>query len=156
MAPYSGHMLDRVARSGTERLLKPSPQNSTNLLTTPWLRSISVSVRTRSVAVAPGRKAPANRTPTTTGVGRYIAWPSRAASASMPPTPQPSTPSPFTMVVWESVPTRVSGIAIRRPSSSRTCTTRLTRSRFTWWQMPMPGGTTRKLWKARCAQRSTA
>ena len=35
-------------------------------------------------------------------------WPSMAASASMPPTPQPSTPSPLTMVVWESVPTRVS------------------------------------------------
>jgi hypothetical protein len=35
--------------------------------------------------------------------------PSMAASASMPPTPQPSTPRPFTMVVCESVPTRVSG-----------------------------------------------
>ena len=32
-----------------------------------------------------------------------------AASASMPPTPQPSTPKPLTMVVWESVPTKVSG-----------------------------------------------
>ena len=35
-----------------------------------------------------------------------------AASASMPPTPQPSTPRPFTMVVWESVPTRVSRIGL--------------------------------------------
>ena len=34
--------------------------------------------------------------------------PSIAASASMPPTPQPRTPSPLTMVVWESVPTSVS------------------------------------------------
>ena len=36
-------------------------------------------------------------------------WPSIAASASMPPTPQPSTPRPLIMVVWESVPTSVSG-----------------------------------------------
>ena len=38
-----------------------------------------------------------------------IGCPSIAASASMPPTPQPSTPSPFTIVVWLSVPTKVSG-----------------------------------------------
>ena len=38
-----------------------------------------------------------------------MGWPSIAASASMPPTPQPSTASPFTMVVWLSVPTSVSG-----------------------------------------------
>jgi hypothetical protein len=36
-------------------------------------------------------------------------WPSMAASASMPPTPQPSTARPLTMVVWLSVPTSVSG-----------------------------------------------
>ena len=36
-------------------------------------------------------------------------WPSIAASASMPPTPQPSTPRPLTIVVCESVPTTVSG-----------------------------------------------
>ena len=36
-------------------------------------------------------------------------WPSRAASASMPPTPQPRTPRPLIIVVCESVPTRVSG-----------------------------------------------
>ena len=34
----------------------PSPKNSTNLSTTPFLRSISVTVSTRSVAVAPGRQ----------------------------------------------------------------------------------------------------
>ena len=38
-----------------------------------------------------------------------IGWPSMAASASMPPTPQPSTPRPLIMVVWQSVPTSVSG-----------------------------------------------
>ena len=38
-----------------------------------------------------------------------VGWPSIAASASMPPTPQPTTPSPLTIVVCESVPTTVSG-----------------------------------------------
>ncbi len=38
-----------------------------------------------------------------------IGWPSSTASASMPPTPQPTTPRPLTMVVWLSVPTSVSG-----------------------------------------------
>ena len=47
----------------------------------------------------------------TSGRSIEIGWPSMAASASMPPTPQPSTPRPLTMVVWESVPTRVSGNA---------------------------------------------
>ena len=37
-----------------------------------------------------------------------IASPSIAASASIPPTPQPRTPSPLTIVVCESVPTSVS------------------------------------------------
>ena len=35
--------------------------------------------------------------------------PSIPASASIPPTPQPTMPRPLIMVVWESVPTRVSG-----------------------------------------------
>jgi hypothetical protein len=35
--------------------------------------------------------------------------PSMTASASIPPTPHPTTPSPLIMVVWESVPTTESG-----------------------------------------------
>ena len=45
----------------------------------------------------------------TSGITIGCGWPSMAASASMPPTPQPSTARPFTMVVWLSVPTSVSG-----------------------------------------------
>ena len=52
--PYSGAMLAIVARSASGRFASPSPKNSTNLSTTPFLRSISVTVSTRSVAVAPG------------------------------------------------------------------------------------------------------
>ena len=80
-------------------------------------------------------------------------WPSIAASASMPPTPQPSTPRPLIIVVCESVPTSESGYATfarllvsRTPSVPRY-------SRFTWWQMPVPGGTTRKFLNAFWPQR---
>ena len=107
--PYSGAMLAIVARSARGRLARPSPKNSTNLSTTPFLRSISVTVRTRSVAVAPGCSRPSSRKPITCGMNIVTGWPSIAASASMPPTPQPRTPSPLIMVVCESVPTSVSG-----------------------------------------------
>ena len=49
------------------------------------------------------------RKPTTSGMSMLTGWPSIAASASIPPTPQPSTPRPLTIVVWLSVPTSVSG-----------------------------------------------
>ena len=66
-------------------------------------------VSTRSVAVAPAGSSPVSRNPTTLGISMLMGWPSMAASASMPPTPQPRMPRPFCMVVWESVPTQVSG-----------------------------------------------
>ena len=79
-------------------------------------------------------------------------WPSIAASASMPPTPQPSTPSPLTIGVCESVPTSVSQNAV--PSSANT--TRARCSRLTWWQIPVPGGTTRSPGSACWPQRRNA
>ena len=109
VAPYSGAMLEIVARSASGRVASPGPKNSTNLPTTPRSRSIWVTVSTRSVAVAPSARRPVRRKPTTWGMSMEIGWPSMAASASMPPTPQPRTPRPLIMVVWESVPTRVSG-----------------------------------------------
>jgi len=48
-----------------------------------------------------------------------IGSPSMAASASIPPTPQPMTPRPLIMVVCESVPTSVSGKAVQPPLGSR-------------------------------------
>ena len=68
-----------------------------------------MTVSTRSVAVAPSGSSPVSLKPTTWGSSIEIGWPSIAASASMPPTPQPSTPRPLIIVVCESVPTRVSG-----------------------------------------------
>ena len=104
MAPYSGAMLPMVARSASGRSFSPSPKNSTNLPTTPFLRSICVTVSTRSVAVTPSLTFPLSLKPITSGMSMAMGWPSMAASASMPPTPQPSTPMPLTMVVWLSVP----------------------------------------------------
>ena len=66
-------------------------------------------VSTTSVAVAPAGIEPDSLKPTTRGMSIETGWPSMAASASMPPTPQPSTPRPLTIVVCESVPTQVSG-----------------------------------------------
>ena len=54
VAPYSGAILAIVARSGTASEAVPSPKNSTNFPTTFALRSISVIVSTRSVAVHAG------------------------------------------------------------------------------------------------------
>ena len=102
-------MLAMVARSASPSRARPGPVNSTNLPTTPLARSIWTTVSTRSVAVVPSESAPVSRTPTTSGISMETGWPSIAASASIPPTPQPSTARPLTMVVWLSVPTRVSG-----------------------------------------------
>ena len=60
----------------------------------------------------------------TYGISIEIGWPSMAASASIPPTPQPTTPRPLTMVVCESVPTRVSGYATAPPFDASRQTTR--------------------------------
>src|ERR1700704_1915921 len=105
VAPYSGAMLPMVALSATERWSRPGPKNSTNFPTTPSLRSICVTVSTRSVAVTPSFSCPLSLKPTTSGSSIDSGWPSIAASASMPPTPQPSTARPFTIVVCESVRT---------------------------------------------------
>src|SRR5437016_5596948 len=93
------------------------------------------------------------RTPITCGATSGSGWPSIAASASMPPTPQPRTPRPLIIVVCESVPTSVSGKAIASPFREAVCTTFARNSRFTWCTIPAPGGTTRKLLNDSWAQR---
>jgi len=56
-----------VARSASDIAAVPSPKNSTNLFTTPCLRSSCVTVSTRSVAVAPSGRRPFSSMPTTSG-----------------------------------------------------------------------------------------
>ena len=69
--------------------------------------------------MAPSGRSPCSLKPTTRGISIDIGWPSIAASASMPPTPQPSMPRPLIIVVCESVPTSVSGYACTGPSWRR-------------------------------------
>ena len=102
-------MFPKVALSASGNSLSPSPKNSTNLPTTPCLRNISVTVKTRSVAVVPSFNFPVNFKPTTCGISMVIACPNIAASASIPPTPHPKIPNPLIIVVCESVPITVSG-----------------------------------------------
>ena len=67
VAPNSGLMLLIVARSASDRPASPSPANSTNAPTTPWRRSISVTTRTRSVAVEPCGSSPGQADPDDVG-----------------------------------------------------------------------------------------
>ena len=155
-------MLAIVARSASDMRSSPGPKNSTNFPTTPARRRIAVTVSTRSVAVAPEGSSPRSSKPTTSGSRSDSACPSITASASMPPTPQPTTPRPLIIVVWLSVPTSVSGTATGRrrapvaAGSSRRNTQPARYSRFTWCTIPTAGGTTRKSRKACCPQRRKA
>ena len=101
------------------------------------------------MAVPPSGSAPVRRKPTTWGISIEMGQPSMAPSASMPPTPQPTTPMALTIVVCESVPTSVSGYSVGVSFLSRN-TTWARYSRFTWWTMPASGGTTRKFRNAAC------
>ena len=88
-------------------------------------------VRTKSVAVMPSRNFPVSLKPITSGMSMEMGCPNMAASASIPPTPQPKTPKPLIMVVCESVPTKVSGKAKVSPSDSPNHTACAKYSRFT-------------------------
>ena len=68
VAPYSGAMLAMVAWSSIVMFGRASPKNSTNLPTTPFLRSIWVTVSTRSVAVVPSGIEPVSLKPMTSGI----------------------------------------------------------------------------------------
>jgi hypothetical protein len=98
-----------VALSASVNASQPGPKNSTNCPTTPLFLNIYVTVNTRSVAVVAGFSLPVNLNPTTFGRTIDIVYPSITDSASIPPTPQPTTPNPFIIVVCESVPTTESG-----------------------------------------------
>src|SRR3954452_22378200 len=72
-------MFPSVARSASGNDVTPSPKYSTNFPTTPVLRRISVTVSTRSVAVAPSRSEPLSLKPTTCGTSIERACRPRAA-----------------------------------------------------------------------------
>ena len=61
--------------------------------------NILTTVKTKSVAVVPSGILFLISKPITSGINIDIGWPSIPASASIPPTPQPKTDNPLTMVV---------------------------------------------------------
>ena len=97
--PYSGVMFEMHVRCVALKAPKPGPKHSTKLPTTPLARSIWANVSATSMAMTPSPSSPVRRTPTTFGTSVVMGWPSAAASASMPPTPQPSTPMPLAVGV---------------------------------------------------------
>ena len=110
MLPYSGVMFEMHVRcvalkapSGAEALHEAAH----HALGAQHLGNVSAT----SMAMTPSPSSPVRRTPTTFGTSVVMGWPSAAASASMPPTPQPSTPMPLAVGVWLSVPTSVSKYA---------------------------------------------
>ena len=72
VAPYSGAIFARVARSANFKLFKPGPKYSTNFSTTPFSRSISTTRKTKSVAVALCCSSPRRRKPITSGMSMLI------------------------------------------------------------------------------------
>ena len=68
MLVFSGEPVTEYTNQSSASLETPGPKNSTNFPTTPFLRSIWVTVSTRSVAVAPSGKRPERRKPMTSGI----------------------------------------------------------------------------------------
>ena len=121
-----------VARSGRLIEASPGPVNSTNLPTTPCVRSSSTTASVTSVAVVPGYRRPVRRTPTTSGVSMSYGCPSRAASASMPPTPRRQRAlagqPPGTRLRTRPPAANLTGTADRPTMSRISCTNNVRRS----------------------------
>ena len=112
VAPYSGAMFDERRAVGQRQRRQAVAAELDELADHAVLaqhlgqRQHQVGRRRRRRAARRGtRRRPRS------GVSSTSGWPSITASASMPPTPQPRTPSPLIIVVCESVPTSVSGNA---------------------------------------------
>jgi len=105
VAPYSGAMLAMVDDPPRAALL-PRPKDSNELPDHFAFRSIWVTAAPTSVAVTLRAAHQSDAPYHIRGQEIDRAGPSIPASASMPPTPQPTMPSPLIIVVWESVPTK--------------------------------------------------
>ena len=109
VAPYSGAMLAMVARSARLSALKPGAVELDELADHALLAQHLGDGQHQVGGRGAFRQLAVSLKPTTGGSSMETGWPSMQASASMPPTPQPSTPRPLIIVVCESVPTTVSG-----------------------------------------------
>ena len=126
VAPSSAPMLVMVARSGTVRVLAPSPPYSIILPTPPFTLSFCSTARITSLAETQGESSPVSSTFVMLGMLMWYSPPPMATATSMPPAPKASMPMPPPVGVWLSEPIRV------LPGAPK-------RSKCTWWQMPLPG-----------------
>ena len=116
-----------VARCGTVSVATPGPKYSTTEPTFPLVVRIDRSFRITSFAAHHGESFPVSFTPMTFGYGMRNGLPAIARATSSPPAPIAIMPMPPPVGVWESDPISV------LPGTPK-------RSRWTWWQMPLPGG----------------
>ena len=145
-------MLPIVARSSSAISSRPGPKNSTNLPTTLFLRSISVTVEHEI-----GRGHPLAQLAGETEadhVGdqhrdRLAEHRRLRLDAADAPAEDGEAVHHGRMAVGADERIGIGDLASVLLADDQTVCERY--SRLTWWQMPVPGGTTRKLWKADCA-----
>ena len=151
VAPYSGAMLAMVStgRQASERSSRPEPKNSTNLPTTPRLRSICVTVEHEVGGRGALRAGLAGEAEPDHVGDQHGDRPGRAWRPPPRCRPRPSRARPCRSPWWcgcrcrrASQDRRPGGAAIHLCGPHGLATGI---RRFTWWQMPVPGGTTRKL-----------
>ena len=125
VTPSSAPMLVIVAREGTSSVATPGPVYSKIQPTLPLVPYFSSTLRITSLAETPFLSLPLRTIARTLGVGIWNAPPAMATAISMPPAPIAIWPIPPPVGVWESEPRRVV------PGFPK-------RSRWSWWQMPLP------------------
>ena len=104
----------------------PGPKYSTIAPVPPATVRISATFRMTSFGALQPDSSPVRCTPMTLGHRTFQAKPVMTSTASAPPTPTATMPSPPALGVWLSVPIII-------PPGKAYC------SSTTWWMMPLPG-----------------
>ena len=119
-------MLQMVALPVVEMVSAPGPKYSTIAPVPPFTVRIPATLRITSFADAQPDSDPVRRTPMSFGTRVLNGQPAMTSTASAPPTPIATMPSPPAFGVWLSVPTII-------PPGNAYC------SSTTWWMIPEPG-----------------
>src|SRR3978361_1864657 len=126
VGPVSAAMLQIVALPVAEMVSAPGPWYSTMAPVPPSTVSTRATSRMTSLGLDQPDRDPARLTPMTWGQRTLNGNPVITSTASAPPTPMATMPSPPAFGVWLSVPIII-------PSGNAYC------SRTTWWMIPEPG-----------------
>ncbi len=126
VAPISAPMLQIVALPVAEIDSVPGPKYSTIAPVPPLTVRMPATLRITSLAEAQPESVPVRRTPITFGARVLNGQPAITSTASAPPTPIATMPSPPAFGVWLSVPIII-------PPGNAYC------SSTTWWMIPEPG-----------------